>query len=217
MMCPPTQDQNTARMMCPPPPSGCCDTFLRPQMMRCVLRNAQVAAQAATAKKVDQHPLPPPGEDVQALDDAPLPLVVTERLGGPAVTEGFPPLSYLKEVFPSTAPPLPPLTRQAQHPSTSSASPSTIDSTHPTGSHHLDCVSCPPTTPSHEERTRKLSRCYHLSVPGSLGPGEDQEQCSRCHHLLCLRHLLLLEREHPQPGRSTHPGRPCLTPLLPPV
>ena len=63
--------QDTA--MCLPPPSGCCDVFpptLRLKMMRCVLPQAQVAAQATTAKKVDQLPLPPPEEAVHAVEDA---------------------------------------------------------------------------------------------------------------------------------------------------
>lgn len=46
-----------------------------------------------------------------------LPLIVTdEHEGGPAVIKHFPPPSHLKEVFPSTAAPLPPLTRQTHPP-----------------------------------------------------------------------------------------------------
>ena len=50
--------------MCSPPPPGCCVTYhtLRHRMMQRVLPDAQVAAQAGKAKKVDPNPLPPPGQ-----------------------------------------------------------------------------------------------------------------------------------------------------------
>ena len=97
-----------------------------------VLPCTQVAEQAATAQKVDRNPLPPPeivhsGEETGhhhvllhthldhiVRDD--LPPFVTDEQEGPAVLKHFPPPSYLKEVFPSTAAPLPPLTWQAPPP-----------------------------------------------------------------------------------------------------
>jgi hypothetical protein len=57
--------------MYPPPPSVCCDvSFSTLRMMHRVLPHAQAAAQAVTAKKVDQPRLPPPEEvDHTAADE----------------------------------------------------------------------------------------------------------------------------------------------------
>jgi hypothetical protein len=57
-------------VMCPPPPSGCCDTLLRLRTMRCVLLHGQAAAQAGIAKKVDQHPRPQPEDVAHACEEA---------------------------------------------------------------------------------------------------------------------------------------------------
>ena len=128
-----------------------------------------------------------------------LPLVVTgEHEEEPTVTEHFPPPSYLNEVFPSTAAPLP-------HPLTWQASP-------PTSllfTHAEKPTSSTPSTMNPALRIRKLGRCHHLSLLEALSHVEDQEHCSRCYHLLCVPHLLHLKREHLQPGSCHHPGHVC--------
>ena len=49
----------------------CCEISLRRRMMQLVLSSAQqVAEEAVAAQKVDQHALPPPGEDAQAVEEA---------------------------------------------------------------------------------------------------------------------------------------------------
>ena len=60
----PPQRQNAATM-CSPPPTRCTVTYHTPRhrKMQCVLPDDQLAAQARTAKKVDQEHLPPPGGD----------------------------------------------------------------------------------------------------------------------------------------------------------
>ena len=37
-------------VMCPPPPTGCCDTLVRLRMLRCILLQAQSAEKAKIAK-----------------------------------------------------------------------------------------------------------------------------------------------------------------------
>ena len=81
-----------------------------------VLPFTRVAAQVVPAKKVDRHSLPSP-EDDDDLSDA-LPPVVTVEHVEPVVSKHFPPLSYPKEVFPSTAAPLPFSTCQTLPPQT---------------------------------------------------------------------------------------------------
>ena len=70
-----------------------------------VLPCTRVAAQVVPVKKVDRHSLPSP-EDDDDLSDA-LPPVVTVEHVEPVVSKHFPPLSYPKEVFPSTVASLP--------------------------------------------------------------------------------------------------------------
>ena len=47
----------------------CYDTILRLRMMPCILRHANVTAQAILVKQVDQHPPPQPEDAAHAIDE----------------------------------------------------------------------------------------------------------------------------------------------------
>ena len=56
-------------VMCQLQLSGCYDTNFRLRMMSCILRHANVTAQAILVKQVDQHPPPQPEDAAHAIDE----------------------------------------------------------------------------------------------------------------------------------------------------